>query len=340
MNPKSKIPNPKWKPIGAGLYDPVAVAPKPGRIVLFARNASGELVVLEGDGLAWSEGRSLGMPIAQHAGGQAPVDWPLAACSSAPNRIDLFARSPDGELLHSTGEGETWSPFENLGAPAALRNDLAIPIPLASPPAVCRSRPGRLDVFALGQEGDLLHTWRDGEGWSGFESLGRAILEVSGAQQPLPLSGTPAVCACGPAGMGVFVLGPLGDLLLTWWDGRQWSGFTSLGAPDVSHDLYPALTVTTPLAGPPAACSWGPERLDVFVRGPGGDLLHKGWDGEGWSDFESLWMPLTRDAEPQRLPFLGAVTACTWGENRLDVFARALDGHLYHARWDGGWDRG
>ena len=158
------IQNPKWRPIGTGLYDPVAVAPKPGRIVLFARNGSGELVVLEGDGLAWSEGRSLGMPIAQHPGGQAPVDWPLAACSSAPNRIDLFARSPDGELLHSIGEG--------------------------------------------------------------------------------------------------------------------------------------------------------------------------------WSDFESLWMPLTRDAEPQRLPFLGAVTACTWGEDRLDVFARALDGHLYHARWDGGWDRG
>ncbi len=51
-------------------------------------------------------------------------------------------------------------------------------------------------------------------------------------------------------------------------------------------------------------------------------------------------MSLTRDAEPQRLPFLGPVTACTWGENRLDVFARALDGHLYHACWDGGWDRG
>ena len=61
---------------------------------------------------------------------------------------------------------------------------------------------------------------------------------------------------------------------------------------------------------------------------------------QGWSDFESLWMPLTRDAEPQRLPFLGAVTACTWGEDRLDVFARALNGHLYHARWEGGWDRG
>lgn len=272
---------PRWRPIGTGLYDPVAVAPKPGCLVLFARNASGELVVLEGDGLAWSEGRSLGVPIAHHAGSQAPVDWPLAVCSSAPNRIDLFARSPDGALLH---------------------------------------------------------TWHAGEGWSGFESLGRAILEVAGAQQPLPLSGTPAVCACGPAGMGVFVLGPLGDLLLTWWDGSQWSGFTSLGAPEVSHDLYPALTVTTPLAGPPAACSWGPDRLDVFVRGPGGDLLHKGWDGEGWSAFESLWMPLTRDAE--RLPFLGAVTACTWGEDRLDVFARALDGHLYHARWDGGWDRG
>ena len=115
------------------------------------------------------------------------------------------------------------------------------------------------------------------------------------------------------------------DLTLRFW------------GPDL-EPLTPGLRHRWHRLPPSNACSWGPERLDVFVRGPGGDLLHKGWDGEGWSDFESLWMPLTRDAE--RLPFLGAVTACTWGKDRLDVFARALDGHLYHARWEGGWDRG
>lgn len=57
--------NPKWKPIGAGLYDPVAVASEPGRIVLIARNGSGELVVLEGDGVEWGEGQLLGIPIAR-----------------------------------------------------------------------------------------------------------------------------------------------------------------------------------------------------------------------------------------------------------------------------------
>lgn len=327
---------PKWKPVGAGLYDPVAVAPEPGRIVVFARNGAGELVVLEGDGEAWGERQSLGIPVAREDSVTTPVDWPLAACSTTPNRIELFARSPDGELLHGSTNREARSTFDNLGAPAVLRGDLAIPLGLASPPAVCSSRAGRLDIFAVGQEGDLLHTWRDEEGWSGFESLGKLVLAGSTAQQSVPVSGMVAACACGAAGMGVFALGPLGDLLLTWWDGMQWSGFTSLGAPEVSNDLYPALAVTVPLAGPPAACSWGSNRLDAFVRGQGGDLLHKWWDGEVWSDYESLWMPLTADAEPQRLPFLGPVTACTWGESRLDVFARALDGHLYHACWDGG----
>jgi hypothetical protein len=37
------------------------------------------------------------------------------------------------------------------------------------------------------------------------------------------------------------------------------------------------------LASAPAACSWGPNRIDVFARGSRGDLLHASWDGSRWS---------------------------------------------------------
>jgi hypothetical protein len=138
--------------------------------------------------------------------------------------------------------------------------------------------------------------------------------------------------------MGIFHRGIRGDLLLNWWDGTRWSGFMSLGMPEVEDALYPAVNVAAPLTGPPAACSWGPGRMDVFVRGPGGEMLHKWWDGKDWSRYESLGMPVRHGANPQGIPLTGAVAACTWGAGRLDIFARALDGNLYHARWDGAWD--
>ena len=97
--------------------------------------------------------------------------------------------------------------------------------------------------------------------------------------------------------------------------------------------MYPAVTVSTPLTGPPAACSWGVNRLDVFARGARGEILHKSWDGRAWSPFVSLGMPV--DAERRWLPSAGAVTACTWGSTRLDVLTRAVDGNVYHAWFDG-----
>jgi hypothetical protein len=211
---------------------------------------------------------------------------------------------------------------------------------LASPPAACSLGPDRIDVFALGPDGDLLHTSRNRAGWSGFDSLGMPTIRRAGAEQPAPLSGPLAVCGCGPTRMGVFVRRSRGDLLLDWWDGTRWSGFTSLGMAEVEDALYPAVNVAAPLTGPPAACSWGPGRMDVFIRGPGGEMLHKCWNSKDWSRYESLGMPIRRGDRLRGIPFTGAVAACAWGANRLDVFGRALDGNLYHAWWDGTWDHG
>ena len=88
--------------------------------------------------------------------------------------------------------------------------------------------------------------------------------------------------------------------------------------------------------GPPAACSWGPARIDVFVRGPHGDILQRTWNGTEWNGFESLGMAAIDD---EAIPFTGAVTACTSDVGVLDVVTRAVDGRLYHAHWDGAWDR-
>ena len=320
-----------WSAIGAGLFCPVAVSPAPGRVVLLARTAAGELVRRErlADGGGWGAARSLGVPAARSAGGgmDVPVDWQLAACGNGSGgdgaeALELVARSPDGDLLQARlGDGGRVR-FECLGAPAAAPAGRAIPAGIAGPPAVCGGASGRLDVFALAPAGDLLHAVRRGGAWEPFDALG-----APPAAAPVEAV---AACRCGPSRIAVFRRGSAGDLLLKWWDGAAWSAYVSLGSPQAPDPSYPAVTAPAPLTGPPAACSWSATRLDVFARGPLGDLVHVWWNGAGWSSFGSLGLP---PAAGRAVPLTGAVSACSAGEGTCDVVAGAVDGHLYHLTW-------
>ncbi|HEY6052142.1 MAG TPA: hypothetical protein VIZ58_12880, partial [Thermoanaerobaculia bacterium] len=311
-------------PVGKALYCPAAVSRAPGDVLLLARAAEGDLVVAEWKEGGWSEPRRSDVLSA------VPADWPLAACARG-GGIDAFARTPDGELLHLRGDGPAFSRVELLGAPAAASPfGAVVPLGLAGTPAACSALPERVDVFAAGETGELLHTWnQDGE-WSGFESLG--VPEVRESRS-VPMAGGLAACSCGPARTALFARGTGGDLLMNFWDGARWSGFESLGWPQVQDQTYPAVRCAAPLTGPPAACSWGAGRMDVFARGPHGDVLHKSWDGREWGPFVSWGMPGAEDRK--RLASTGAISACTWGPGRLDVFTRAVDGALYHRVGDG-----
>jgi hypothetical protein len=52
--------------------------------------------------------------------------------------------------------------------------------------------------------------------------------------------------------------------------------------------------------------------------------MHQWYAPDGWSAWESLGV--TAD---------GDVAACSWGRNRIDLFARGADGQLLHGAWDG-----
>jgi hypothetical protein len=64
----------------------------------------------------------------------------------------------------------------------------------------------------------------------------------------------------------------------------------------------------------PTASTWGPGRLDVFVRGGDKALWHKWYDSGTWSGWQSLGGILT-----------SAPDAVSWGTGRIDIFA--LDTH-------------
>ncbi len=77
----------------------------------------------------------------------------------------------------------------------------------------------------------------------------------------------------------------------------------------------------------PAAASWGPGRIDLFVRNTAdGALWSRVWEGNTWGTWGSLGGSIT--SRP---------AAVSWGPNRLDVFARGDDGGLWHNWWEGGW---
>jgi hypothetical protein len=80
--------------------------------------------------------------------------------------------------------------------------------------------------------------------------------------------------------------------------------------------------------GAPATSTWGPGRLDVFVRGSDDQLWHK-WYAGGWAGWEPLGAPpggLTSDP--------GAVA---WSAGRIDVFAAGAGGQLWHRWYQAGW---
>jgi hypothetical protein len=321
----------QWTRIAGDVYCPVVVSAG-ARVVLFVRDAVGNLLRADFQEDSWSAFRSLGVPIARgiRVQREAPVDWQLSGCADAYGNITLFGRTPDGELVSKAVDEAADAIFLNLGAPALGVNGVSYPVGLAGPPAACGGRQN-VDVFALSEASDLLHVEKtDGE-WSDFRSLGLPIAHISQSRtQAVTVSRMVAACRCGSKAIAVLLRTCNGTLLLKWWDGQTWSDFASLGAPEMRNPSYPAAMTPAPLTGPPAVCSWKAGRLDVVARGPRGELVHKSWDGRNWAPFTSYWMPVVEEAGSKRpIPLTGSLAIFTHAPGQVGVVATALDGGLY-----------
>ena len=79
------------------------------------------------------------------------------------------------------------------------------------------------------------------------------------------------------------------------------------------------------LTSSPGVSSWGPGRLDVFVRGTDNALWHRAYQN-GWGGWESLGGILT-----------SSPAAVSWGNGRIDVFVRGTDNALWHKWYQNGW---
>ena len=321
-----------WSAVAGEVSCPAAAAAGERRLALFARGPRGELLERRRDGESWTDFRSLGVPAARGGPSDVPIDWPIAACATGDDEIQLVARGPDGELLHGTVSGGEWRCFESIGTPEVRAGDVSVPRGLAGAPAACSRVPGQMDVFAVGPAGELLHSVWDRSGFSEVETLG-GLPNARGSD--LPICGGISAASCGDTAMAVFARGSTGELLVKWWNGGAWAPFAKVHSLDELDPASHFIDVPLPLTSAPVACGGGTTRLDVFARGPGGDLLHRAWNGAAWTRAESLGMPRSATGEP--IPFTGFSLACAWGRWRLDVFASAADGKLYGASSNGSW---
>jgi hypothetical protein len=152
-----------------------------------------------------------------------------------------------------------------------------------------------LNVFIRGLDSAL---WYDGEsggpsGWSGWQWLGGNLLS------------SPAAVSWGPGRLDVFAIGVDRAMWHIAWTGSGWSSWQSLGGGFLSG---------------PAASSWTANVLDVEAVGLDRAMWHSRWDGSHWSAWEWLGGGFTSDPAAVAPPF---------AFDRIDLYARGLDGQMY-----------
>jgi hypothetical protein len=168
--------------------------------------------------------------------------------------------------------------------------------PLGDAPVVAKNGDGRLEVFALGSGGDLVHSYQTSleadAPWSGWESLGGDSERIAVGQN-------------GDGRLEVFARGDLGHMWHLWQTPggeRAWSDW---------HDLAGAVDDL-------AIARNADGRLEVFAPGSDKQMWHTWQQEGGWS----AWHPMGGTVHE--------VAAAENADGRLEIFARGSDGGLHH----------
>jgi hypothetical protein len=264
--------------------NPVVAANADGRLQVFVRGTDNRLYTAWQTSLggAWSTWSAMGSPVST---------FDPAVAVNADGRLELFVRGSDGAIWHTwqpTPNG-AWGAWASLGgnvasAPAVGRfagGQLGVFVrgtngllyarmqmtasaafagwvqlgggtAFAGTPAVIANEDGRLELFARGQDGRLLHVWQSGDAFGGFGGWQAFAGNAAVASDPAP-----TLSADGR--IEVFVGNTDGSVWHIW----QSAPNSPFGA-WVSHGgrVTGGLSVVRNLDG----------RLELFGRGSAGDL--------------------------------------------------------------------
>jgi GH25 family lysozyme M1 (1,4-beta-N-acetylmuramidase) len=181
--------------------------------------------------------------------------------------------------------------------------------------------PNRLDLFAATTSGSARHNGANAGVWQGWDTM---------SSRPNPsgvsFAADPRAVAWARNRLDAFDIGSDSSLWHIGWNGSAWQPWDSRGAP-LNLGLTGGLTAT----------SWAPNRLDIFAVAQDGGLYHTAWNGTMWQGWDS-----ENATAPQGVQLTTDVQVVAWSPNRLDVFARGTDGHIWHTAWNGAvwqsWD--
>jgi len=133
------------------------------------------------------------------------------------------------------------------------------------------------------------------------------------------------VVSWGPNRLDIFVTATDGNIYIKSWTGTGWVpsqlDWNPMGSPIADGKVL----------GPPKVVSWGPGRLDIFVRGADGQLYIKSWTGSAWVPSQLGWNP---PGSPNGV-VAQEPAVVSWASNRLDIFATGTDNNLYIKSWTG-----
>jgi hypothetical protein len=231
-------------------------------------------------------------------------------------QLDIFAPSKsDGTLLHNGFSG-AWSGW---GQQQPLSSTLLRP-------AAVSNRLGHIDLFATqpqfeGGSGNV--------GWQTFDTPPGADAGAWGPWselQPWIFNSGPAVSSWGAPRIDIFGRGNDGFLYHNWTDdGVNWNFWE---APRPNETGEPITIVNAP-----AAVAWGREiagalQINIFYLQSDDHIHWLRYDERfGWQDFGTVGA--------NTVAFNSAPAVTSWNANEFDVFARAGDGTLRRANWNG-----
>jgi len=272
-----------------------------------------------------------------------------AVSSQGLNMLDIFWVDQNGNLQEKSYNNGWFPGLTQIGTPPAAAGGIQ------GDPAAVSWAFGRNDVFLRGKDNRLYQAWRQNSAWSWTPN----------SLTTQTISSNPAVASMGVNKLHVFARFSDGSVRYLRWTSAGWdASWTNLGG---ITDLDPVATFDTktlhlfargggnciyhkwssngttwfpgqttwenlcfglPATTAPAVASWGPGRLDVFA----GNLPVSGGTTLMHLSFENGWQTEWRDLQSNRNGIvLGSLPdAVSWGANRVDVFAKAANGTLWH----------
>ena len=249
------------------------------------------------------------------------VGDPVVA-QNADGRLEVFVVASDGQLYHlwqtepnrSAGSIGNWAESFATGFLLVSMTPGA-KLSARRRPAIAQNADGRLELFGVGLDGHLYHTWQttknNSSEWAKWAPLGGGG----------PLPSDPVVAQNADGRLEVFVVASNGQLYHLWQTAPNgtWSNPTSLGGQ------------WSPLRRPAIAQN-ADGRLEMFMVGSGRQLYHR-WQTEPSSSNQWSSDGDGTPFDPERWPLSSNPAIARNADGRLEVFMMGSDRQLYH-KWE------